>query len=119
MDEVIVTAQKRAENQQDVPISVATMKGDRFSALQLGGEDIMALAARVPGVYAESSNGRLAPRFYIRGLGNVDFDVAASQPVSIIIDDVVQENVLFKSNPIFDSEQVEVLTWATRHTIWP
>ncbi len=109
LDEVIVTAQKRAENQQDVPISVATMNGDQFSALQLGGEDIMALAARVPGVYAESSNGRLAPRFYIRGLGNVDFDVAASQPVSIIIDDVVQENVLFKSNPIYDSEQVEVL----------
>lgn len=108
LDEVITTAQKRPENAQDVPISVATVKGDQFAALQAGGEDILAIAARVPGVYAESSNGRLAPRFYIRGLGNVDFDLAASQPVSIIIDDVVQENVLFKSNPIFDSEQVEV-----------
>ncbi len=109
LDEVIVTAQKRAENQQDVPISVATLDGDEFQALQLGGEDILSIAARVPGVYAESSNGRLAPRFYIRGLGNVDFDLAASQPVSIIIDDIVQENVLLKSNPIYDVEQVEVL----------
>ena len=109
LDEIIVTAQKRAENQQDVPISVATLNGDEFQSFQAGGEDILAIAARVPGVYAESSNGRLAPRFYIRGLGNVDFDLAASQPVSIIIDDIVQENVLLKSSPIFDVEQVEVL----------
>ncbi|MEO9970335.1 MAG: TonB-dependent receptor [Hyphomonadaceae bacterium] len=109
LDEVVVTAQKRVENLQDVPISVDTLDGERFADFQAGGGDILQLAARVPGVYAESSNGRLAPRFYIRGLGNVDFDLAASQPVSIIIDDVVQENVLLKSNPIFDSEQVEVL----------
>ena len=109
LDQIVVTAQKREENIQDVPISVATVSGEQFATIQLGGDDILAIAARVPGVYAESSNGRLAPRFYIRGLGNVDFDLAASQPVSIIIDDVIQENVLLKSNPIFDSEQVEVL----------
>ena len=109
LDEIIVTAQKRAENQQEVPVSVAALSGDEFQSFQAGGEDILAIAARVPGVYAESSNGRLAPRFYIRGLGNVDFDLAASQPVSIIIDDIVQENVLLKSSPIFDVEQVEIL----------
>jgi iron complex outermembrane receptor protein len=67
------------------------------------------LAARVPSLYAESSNGRLAPRFYIRGLGNSDFDLAASQPVSIIVDEVVLENVILKSFPMFDLERVEVL----------
>ena len=109
LDVITVTAQKRVENQQEVPISVSTVDGENFAAFQSGGDDILSIAARVPGVYAESSNGRLAPRFYIRGLGNVDFDLAASQPVSIIIDDVVQENVLLKSNPIYDMEQVEVL----------
>ena len=74
-----------------------------------GGDDIRALATRVPSLYAESSNGRLAPRFYIRGLGNSDFDLAASQPVSIIVDDVVLENVILKSFPLFDLERVEVL----------
>ena len=108
LDVIIVTTQKREENQQEVPISVETLSADRFSALQAAGEDILALAARVPSLYAESSNGRLAPRFYIRGLGNVDFDVAASQPVSIIMDDVVQENVVLKSAPLFDIQQVEV-----------
>ncbi|MFQ5562421.1 MAG: TonB-dependent receptor [Parvularculaceae bacterium] len=108
LDTIIVTTQKRAENQQEVPISVETLSEERFSAIQAAGEDILALAARVPSLYAESSNGRLAPRFYIRGLGNVDFDVAASQPVSIVIDEVVQENVVLKSSPLFDIEQVEV-----------
>ena len=108
LDTIIVTTQKREENQQEVPISVETLSEDRFAAIQAAGEDILALAARVPSLYAESSNGRLAPRFYIRGLGNVDFDVAASQPVSIVMDDIVQENVVLKSAPLFDIQQVEV-----------
>lgn len=108
LDTIVVTAQKREENQQEVPISTTTLSDERFEAVQAAGEDILALAARVPSLYAESSNGRLAPRFYMRGLGNVDFDVAASQPVSIIIDDVVMENVVLKSSPLFDVEQVEV-----------
>ncbi len=108
LDTIIVTTQKREENQQEVPISVETMSDERFAAIQAAGEDILALAARIPSLYAESSNGRLAPRFYIRGLGNVDFDVAASQPVSIVMDEVVQENVVLKSAPLFDVQQVEV-----------
>ena len=68
-----------------------------------------ALAARVPGLFVESSNGRVAPRFYIRGLGNTDFDLAASQPVSVVMDEVVMENVTLKSFPIFDVDRIEVL----------
>jgi len=109
LEEIIVTAQRREENLQEVPISVTSLSGDRLDALFEGGEDIRALATRVPSLYAESSNGRLAPRFYIRGLGNTDFDLAASQSVSVIVDEVVQENVVLKSFPLFDVERVEVL----------
>jgi iron complex outermembrane receptor protein len=109
LGEIIVTAQRRSENIQDVPISVAALEGERLTAMFEGGGDIQVLAARVPSLYAESSNGRLAPRFYIRGLGNSDFDLAASQPVSIIVDEVVLENVILKSFPMFDLERVEVL----------
>ncbi|MBI1339896.1 TonB-dependent receptor plug domain-containing protein [bacterium] len=108
VDVIIVTAQQRDENLQDVPVSAATLGEEQLSTLFSGGEDILAIATRVPGVYAESSNGRAAPRFYIRGLGNTDFDLAASQPVSVIMDDVVLENVALKSMPLFDLEQVEV-----------
>jgi iron complex outermembrane receptor protein len=109
LEKITVTAQKRVQSIQDVPISIATLSGEKFESIFSGGDDILALAVRVPGLYAESSNGRVAPRFYIRGLGNTDFDLAASQPVSIIMDDVVKENVILKSFPLFDVQQVEVI----------
>jgi iron complex outermembrane receptor protein len=109
LDEIKVTAQRREERLLDVPISISTMSGDQLASIFEGGEDIRALAGRVPGLNAESSNGRVAPRFYLRGLGNTDFDLAASQPVSIIMDEVVMENVILKSFPLFDIERVEVL----------
>jgi len=109
LEEIIVTAQKREESLQDVPISVATMQGESLNALFSGSEDILALSGRVPGLYAESSNGRAAPRFYMRGLGNIDFDLAASQPVSLIMDEVVMENTVLKGFPLFDVANIEVI----------
>jgi iron complex outermembrane receptor protein len=109
LEEVIVTAQKREQSVMDVPISIATVSDESLTAMFEGGADIRALSTRVPGLYIESSNGRVAPRFYIRGLGNADFDLAASQPVSVIMDEVVKENVVLKSFPLFDIDRVEVL----------
>lgn len=106
---IVVTAERRSENLQKVPLSVAVVGGDDLRTFQSGGEDILALAGRVPGLYAETTTGRIFPRFYIRGLGNIDFYLGASQPVSIIQDDVVLEHVVLKSNPVFDVQQVEVL----------
>lgn len=109
LEKITVTALKRTQSIQDVPVSIATMSGEKFENIFAAGDDILALATRVPGLYAESSNGRVAPRFYLRGLGNSDFDLAASQPVSIIMDEVVMENVVLKSFPLFDVDQVEVI----------
>jgi iron complex outermembrane recepter protein len=109
IDTIYVVAQRRTENLQDVPIAATAISSARVGELLSGGGDVLSLAGRAPGLNVESSNGRVAPRFYIRGLGNTDFDLAASQPVSVVIDDVVQENVALKSFPIFDVEQIEVL----------
>ena len=109
LGEVIVTAERRSENLQDVPVSVAVVSGADMRAFQTGGGDILALAGQVPGLYAETTTGRIFPRFYIRGLGNIDFYLGASQPVSIIQDGVVLEHVILKSNPAYDVAQVEVL----------
>ena len=106
---IIVTANRREENLQDVPVSAAILNEGRVDAVFSAGADATALAGTAPGLNVESSNGRVAPRFYIRGLGNTDFDLAASQPVSVIMDEVVLENVTLKSFPIFDVERVEVL----------
>ncbi|MBB5610604.1 MULTISPECIES: TonB-dependent receptor [unclassified Janthinobacterium] len=109
LETVIVTAQRRAENIKDVPMSIATLKGEKLDVLTAGGQDIRFLSGRSPSVSVESDYGRTFPRFYIRGLGNTDFDLNASQPVGLVMDDVVQENAMLKGFPVFDVDQVEVL----------
>jgi len=63
----------------------------------------------VPNLNIESSFGRAFPRLYIRGYGNTDFRLNASQPVSLVYDDVVQENPILKGFPAFDLDRIEVL----------
>ena len=109
LQSVTVTAQRRTENIRDVPVSVTALKGDKLDVLVSGGEDIRLLAGKVPSLNVESSNGRTFPRFYIRGYGNTDFNTFASQPVSLVYDDIVQENPILKGFPIFDLASVEVL----------
>ena len=109
LEEVIVTATKREESIMQVPISISTLSGEKLDAIEATGEDIRVLRGRVPSLNIESSFGRLFPRFYIRGWGNTDFDINASQPVSLVYDDVVQENPILKGFPIFDTELIEVL----------
>jgi len=107
LEDIVVTAQRRSENIQDVPVAVSTVSGDALDAIRSGGDDIRFLSGRVPSLLIESSFGRAFPRFYIRGLGNTDFDLNASQPVSLVYDDVVQENPILKGFPVFDLEMVE------------
>jgi len=107
--QIKVTAQKREQNAQDVPLSVATLSGDALEVLNSSGMDLRQLSLRVPSLLIESSFGRTFPRFYLRGMGNTDFDLIASQPVSLILDEVVLENALLKGYPLFDLDRVEVL----------
>jgi len=109
VSEVIVTAQKKAENINDVPLAVTAVSGQKLDAIRSGGGDIRMLSARVPSLTLESSFGRTFPRPYIRGLGNTDFDLNASQPVSFVYDEVVLETPVLKGFPLFDIAQVEVL----------
>ncbi len=109
IEEVVVTAQKREQSLQDIPASVYAIQEDQIDDLLSAGENIRALAARVPSLNIESSNGRQSPRFYIRGIGNYDFDVNATQPVLLILDEVTLENSVLKSLPLYDISQVEVL----------
>jgi len=109
LEVIEVTARKRVETVKDVPATVTAISSDSIKDYLGAGENVRALAGRVPSLQVESSNGRQSPRFYIRGLGNTDFDVNANQPVSMVLDNIVLENAVLKSVPIFDIERVEVL----------
>ena len=109
MEEVMVTAQKREQRSFEVPLSVSTIQGEKSDTLRVSGMDVRFLSNRTPSLQMESSFGRVFPRFYIRGLGNTDFDLNASQPVSVLYDGVVLENALLKGFPAFDLDRIEVL----------
>jgi len=109
LEEIIVTAQKREQALTEVPSAVSVINGESVREYLSGAQDIRALAARVPGLNIETSNGRTQPRFYLRGMGNIDFDVNANQPVAMIFDDIALENNTLRSLPLFDIERIEVL----------
>lgn len=109
LETVTITAERRVENIKDVPTAVSSISGEKLDVLASGGQDVRFLSGRVPSLNIESSFGRAYPRFYIRGYGNSDFRLNASQPVSVIYDDVVQENPILKGFPVFDLKAVEVI----------
>ena len=106
---VTVSAERRQENIKNVPVSASIVSDEALAALNSGNLDMQMLAGRVPSLNVESSFGRSYPRFYIRGYGNVDFHQNASQPVSLVYDDVVLESPVLKGFPAFDLERIEVL----------
>jgi iron complex outermembrane recepter protein len=74
--EIVVTAQKRSENLQDVPIAISTVSGEALAGA--AADSITALADMTPGLQMEAVQGSIAPR--IRGVGsdlpNVENSVA-------------------------------------------
>ena len=106
---ISVTAERRVENAQQVPSSISVLPAELLDVLNTSGQDVRMLSGRVPSLNIESSFGRAFPRFYIRGYGNTDFRLNASQPVSLVYDDIVQENPILKGFPAFDLARVEVL----------
>ena len=109
LDQVNITAQRKTENYKDVPVSATVLNAETLETIATSGQDLRVLGGKAPSLNIESSNGRTFPRVYIRGYGNTDFNTYASQPVSLIYDDIVQENAILKGFPIFDLENVEVL----------
>ncbi len=105
LEDIIVTAQKRSENLQKVPVSVVAITAQ--DALVRGVTGTMGLTASVPGLVLNNPANVGNP--YLRGVGSNLFDPSAEQGVAMYVDGVYiaapQAN-LFSFNNI---EQVEVL----------
>ena len=109
IEEVVVTARKQEQRTADVPLALSVLQGEALNRLRAAGQDVRFLSGRAPSLQVTSSYGRIFPYFFVRGLGNKDFDLNASQPVSVMHDGVVLENPLLKGMPIFDVQRIEVL----------
>ena len=117
IEEIIVTATKRSQNVRDVPISVTAFSQEEVLTATASGDDIRFLSAKVPNLSINSSFGRIFPRFFLRGIGNADFTLNATQPVSFYIDEVVYEGAGVRNLPAFDLERIEVLR-GPQGTLW-
>jgi iron complex outermembrane receptor protein len=106
LDEIVVTAQKRAETAQEVPISIAVMSGEQIrDANVTSAKD---LVDKVSGVLAQDHYG--TNTFYvIRGIGLNDYRVNSSPSAAVYVDEVYQATMLGGSPGVYDVERVEVL----------
>jgi iron complex outermembrane recepter protein len=107
LGEIVVTAQKRAESIQDIPVSVSAFSGEQLHAL--GISQAADLASQVPGLFSKTTLGDSAPTFTIRGIGLNDFVSNNNSPTSIYLDDVYQPFHPMVSFALFDMARVEVL----------
>ncbi|EAQ96455.1 TonB-dependent receptor [Congregibacter litoralis] len=108
LEEVLVTARRRAENLQDVPIAVTSLSGD---ALRLAGsQDITELAQSVPSVTLEPSRAtNTTLTAFIRGVGQQDPLAGFEQGVALYLDDVYMARPQGALLDIYDVERIEVL----------
>lgn len=104
--EIIVTAQKRSQRLQDVPVSISA-----FTSEQLEGSGIINLtqiAPRVPGFYGGSA-GATRPQLYIRGIGSRQFDAGSEASVGVFVDEVYLGRTAGTLGALRDIERIEVL----------
>ncbi|MDE2434793.1 MAG: TonB-dependent receptor [Sphingomonadales bacterium] len=105
--EIVVTAAKRAENLQAVPISVSAIGGDELSKSKVGSVD--ALVNKVVNLQLTSIVGDNTPIFALRGVSMSDYSLNQSSPVATYYDEVYKGNFAFLGVAMYDLERVEVL----------
>lgn len=107
-DEIVVTAQRRAQNIQDVPISVTAVSGDFLESI--GAVDITDVQKITPNATIEVARGSNSTLIaFIRGVGQQDPLWGFEPGVGIYVDDVYVARPQGSVLDIFDVERVEVL----------
>ncbi len=105
---IIVTAQKKEKDLQDVPVSVTAFNGEALASL--GIDSSAEIVAQVPGLSVGTPVGEgNNPSFTLRGVGLNDFNDNNEGPIAIYIDDVYQAALPGLTFQLFDTERVEVL----------
>jgi iron complex outermembrane recepter protein len=104
IEEIVVTAQRREENLQDVPISVSAFTGDQLKSQ--GASDISGLEGRVPGFTFGRSG--VDPRPAMRGVRTENIGVNGDTTIGFFVDGVYQSRAQQALMGFLDLERVEV-----------
>ena len=107
LEEVIVTAQKRAQSANDVGITINAFTGDQIRDFGVAtAEDI---ARMTPGLTVNETAATGVPLYTIRGVGFQDYSTGASSTVGIYFDEVNMPYTVMTRGLLFDTARVEVL----------
>jgi iron complex outermembrane recepter protein len=104
LEEVMVTATKRAESTQDIPMSVEAVTGQQLTSQGIA--DFAALSDQIPNFFV--GDGVVTTNINMRGTGSGG-DRSFEQSVGMFIDDVYMPRSRQYRSPFFDVERVEVL----------
>lgn len=108
LEEVLVTAQKRQESMQEVPIAVTAISGDAITQQNI--TNIVGLNNALPNVQINQfSNSPDSAVFTIRGIGVNDADPYVGTTVSVVVDGVVVGVNTAALVSLFDIERIEIL----------
>jgi iron complex outermembrane receptor protein len=107
LEEVIVTAEKRAENLQDVPIAVIAVSGQQLR--DAGVKDIKDLQTLTPGLTVTSDSSEATTVARIRGIGTVGDNPGLESSVGIVIDGVYRPRNGVGFGDLGELEQIEIL----------
>ena len=107
LEEIVVTAQKREQNLQDIGVSVTTFSGVQMR--KLGFVESNDLVAQTPGLEVSGYGGGAIASFNIRGVGQNDYTANQEAPVALYIDEAYQSSNVTTRFSLFDVERVEVL----------
>ena len=110
VEEVVVTAQKRVENVQKVPLTVTPTSGATLERLHM--QDLKALNGTVPNIQILVNGGlSLSSMVSIRGIGVTNNpQVYAGTEAATVIDGVVQGTAQFNLGSQYDQDRIEVLS---------
>ena len=106
-EEIIVTAQRRAERASDTPLSLAVVSGDGLEMRKVSQMDD--IAQGLANVQFSATVGENTPIFAIRGVSMSDFSLNQSSPVALYYDDVYKGNFALMGLALYDLDRVEVL----------
>jgi iron complex outermembrane recepter protein len=107
LTEIIVTAQKRAQNIQDVPISVIALSAQQLK--EGGVTDIKNLQALTPGLTVTSTTSENVTTARIRGIGTVGDNPGLESSVGVVIDGVYRPRNGVGFGNLGEIEQIEIL----------
>lgn len=114
-DVIIVTAQKREEKLQNVPLAITAASGDTLAKLEL--RTAIDASRIAPNTNAWGTESRQRPRWFIRGIGSNDVSSNVVTPVAVYFDEVYQNHFSLQGFPLFDIDRVEILR-GPAGTLW-